>query len=61
MSISVAIVADVDLPRLFKIIKFLVLFFFLSLGVIRLWVDRVVIKISLSARAARDWELYFMR
>lgn len=60
MSFSVAIVADVDLPRLFKIIKFLVLFF-LSLGVIRLWVDRVVIKISLSVRAARDWELYFMR
>ena len=28
MSFSVAIVADVDLPRLFKIIKFLVLFFF---------------------------------
>ena len=27
MSFSVAIVADVDLPRLFKIIKFLVLFF----------------------------------
>ena len=60
MSFSMAIVADVDLPRLFKIIKFLVLFF-PSLGVIRLWVDRVVIKISLSARAARDWELYFMR